>query len=453
MAAAGEYNWRSSLLSRMKQQPRHILIPDSGRELLRLELAMAFAALGLSVSRVDPAALSLHAGHGQKHAEPARQSGKNRTGRNGESPARACESIAAQHPCLVCSVNFAGLSPLRPLLEHVRDLGGDIAVWFVDNPWNVLSGVRDPRWKSLLLFVSDPGFVAPLRATGAERVFFLPLAGCPELFAARRKDSPDRFPAPEDLAPFVFVGRSAFPGKSVFFAKQTVDPDLMARAKLMLRQGERPDLFWWERAMTCDPLRFWPGKNARAPAFGAEESNLVWRRSCLAAAALAGREPGGQGPGSGPGPEQEGQAAPGLDIFGDAAWASMLPAGARLRQPIDYYAQLPAVYRAARYSLALTSLQLPRGLNQRHFDVWLSGGFCLSDATPGLALFPPELTRPVTFARPEDIGPLAATLEKGHARPALLRDWQAHILERHTYRHRALAILARAAGDHSPGII
>ncbi|MDR0828045.1 MAG: glycosyltransferase [Desulfovibrio sp.] len=118
-----------------------------------------------------------------------------------------------------------------------------------------------------------------------------------------------------------------------------------------------------------------------------------------------------------------------------------MPAGARLRPPVDYYARLPGIYAAADFNLCLTSLQLPRGLSQRHFDVWTAGGLALSDATPGLALFPPELTRPITFTQPKDIADLASRLGKGEERRRLIRDWQACLYERHCYRHRIESIL------------
>lgn len=332
-------------------------------------------------------------------------------------------------PALLFSVNFQGLNPLKPTLELLRKAGGSAAAWCVDNPWSLLAGVRDPRWKELPLFVTDASFVEPLREHGAERVFHLPLAASPALFAPdAARDS--RFPAPDDLAPFVFVGRSAFPGKEAFFAGQNLPEGLMDKARALPAAGIRPDLLWWEHALGCAPRGFWPGKQARRPAFGAEEANLFWRGQCLAAAASAGSAP--------PGGARRKTA--GLDIFGDEGWHALLPQGARLRQPVDYYARLPGIYANARFSLCLTSLQLPCGLNQRHFDVWMAGGLCLSDATPGLALFPEELVRPVIFAEP---GAIAAVAERADTRRAcLIADWRAHLLERHTYRHRVQAVLA-----------
>lgn len=384
--------------------PAHVVLPDSGAELLRQELALGFAQAGCRVSRVAPGALH--------------------DGQNPQSLAR----LADAGPFLLFSVNFQGLNPLRQTLELLERCGGRAAVWCVDNPWNLLAGARDPRWKGLPLFVTDESFVEPLKAHGAAFVRHLPLAASFESFgpnAAREK----AFPPPEDLAPFVFVGRSAFPGKDAFFAGQETPEDLRQRAESMLPQGQRPDLAWWERQLGCAPGAFWPGKAARPPALGAENANLAWRGLCLEAAARAGLDKRGRGE------------YPGLDVFGDEGWRENLPEGARLRPPVDYYARLPGIYARAEYSLCLTSLQLPAGLNQRHFDVWAAGGVCLSDATPGLRLFPEELTRPIRFRKPGDIGPLAKRLEASGKKAALAADWRRHLREWHTYAHRAQSVL------------
>lgn len=396
--------------------PHHVILPGTGKELLRKELALAFAREGCRVTEANPSSL----------LDPA-------------SPGRL-EELFDGTPPLLFSVNFQGLARPRPVLELMQKAGGKVAVWCVDNPWSLLSGVRDPFWKKLSLFVTDASFIAPLQRHGAERVFHLPLAACPELFAP----SPLRdaaFPPPPDLAPFVFVGRSAFPGKDAFFSGQAVPEELLSESRAMLRQGKRPDLVWWERRLDCGDTAFWPGKKARQPAFGAEEANLSWRGMCVAAAAGAAMA------------WKDNSTGPALDVFGDEGWQGKLPAGARLRPPVDYYARLPGIYAAARFSLCLTSLQLPQGLNQRHFDVWTAGGVCLSDATPGLSIFPQELTRPITFSRASEIGLVAERLERDHDRMRLGADWRAHLWEHHTYTHRVRAVLEQTGCARRTGSI
>ena len=458
---------------------RHVILPDSGAGLLREELDLAFSDLGLKVSRVKPELLRMKG-----------------------LPKLELEELLGNGPSLVLSINFEGLSTLKPLMEKMALHRGAVAAWFVDNPWNILSGVRDPRWKQLPLFVTDAAFIPGLKREGAERVFHLPLAASPEFFSARAKQN-GKPATVRELSPFVFVGRSVFPGKKKFFEGITVPDILQKEAETLLNQGLRPDFLWWEKRLYSNglpplseasgkhpvhvegqspeeaaqarirahrekrknapggdvqkktgstteitppynknnnsasgyaappvPVRFWPGKEARRPALGAEESALLWRTACLREAATAGVALLQKGTHSG------------LDIFGDEGWQNLLPDSVRLHLPVDYYTRLPAIYAAARFSLCLTSLQLPSGLTQRNFDVWMAGGLGLTDATPGLDIFPEELTRYVRFSRPNDIL-AAAQRAEGYpgGRAKLIADWQNCLLEKHCYIHRAEELL------------
>jgi hypothetical protein len=393
----------------MVRELRKVIVPGSGRELLRRELVMAFAGAGFAAEEADPEALN----------DPC-------------SPSRLEEKLDA--PALLFSVNFQGLGDLRRSLDVLARARGRAAVWFVDNPWNILSGVRDKAWRDLPLFVTDDYFIAPLKAAGATHVFHLPLACCPELFSPHRARD-KAFPAPQGLAPFVFVGRSAFPGRDAFFAGLELPEPLVRKAGICGEpgdgdedgacfSGQRADLGWWEKELGLDSARFWPGKTARLPALGAETANLRHRFRCLAAAARVSVFAG-----------------TGLDIFGDRGWENFLPEGAKLHPPVDYYARLPGIYAAATFNICPTSLQLPRGLSQRHFDVWMAGGLALSDASPGLSLFPPELTRPITFNGRRDLEKLAGRLAGGAAREGLIRDWRQCLAGAHCYRHRIETLL------------
>ncbi|MDR2669875.1 MAG: glycosyltransferase [Desulfovibrio sp.] len=411
--------------------PRLALLPGTGGELLRRELRLAFARIGLPAEEVHPDRMH-----------------------DAGSP-ESLEARLGEGPVLLFSVNFQGLGRLRRCLDLAARNGSIIAVWFADNPWNILAGVRDKAWKSIPLFVTDDSFIGPLTTAGASSVHHLPLAACPELFAPDA--GRDRaFPPPEDLAPFVFVGRSAFPGRDAFFAGLTLPDDLEKTARTLLRNAgpERPDLLWWQNTLGLSPASFWPGKKARLPALGAERANLFHRARCLAAAAELGSAlgtasrnaarstPAGAPEAADPPPSPAADCI-GLDLFGDAGWRAILPPGARLRPPVDYYARLPGIYAAASFNLGLTGLQLPRGLNQRHFDVWAAGGLLLSDATPGLELFPEELARAVTFRTARELAALAARLESGAERDMLIADWQRCILREHCYVHRVQTILEK----------
>lgn len=362
-----------------------VWLPAKANALLVRELDDAFSGLGLRVERLD--------------AEQA--------------AAQIPAMLRERAPALYFSINFAGLDPHGELFHLLAAAGSRVAVWCVDNPFHLLSGLKSPYWRDVELFVTDASFVRPLREHGALRVHHLPL-GAWDGFARAKPEFPDL------AGRLVFVGRSAFPGKAGFFAGCQPPPELLAEAQAMLQRGERPDFWWWTKRLETGSL--WPGREVRTAGCGAEHAGLTWRGLCLA------------------------NAGPELTVFGDAGWREALP-GADLRPEVDYYGPLAAMYASAGAVLGCTSPLLPAGLTQRHFDVWAAGGLLLSDSTPGLDIFPPELTREIVVRKAQNIEPLFRRfMTDARLRDEVINAWRAHVLADHNYVRRATQVLEIAAG-------
>jgi hypothetical protein len=373
-----------------------VLLPGSERGLLLRELEHGLTAAGARVRVWDP---------------------------DGETPFERV--VAETRPSLFFSVNFQGLDPYGERFHLLRRTGAAVAVWCVDNPWHLLQGVKSAYWTELELFVTDASFIPSLEAHGGQRVRHLPLALWDEHFSGA---SVIKDPSP----PLLFVGRSEFPNKKGFFAGQSLDPNLRREAQALLAAGERPDFAWWTRRLGLE--RLWPDAGVRAAGFGAEESSRLWRADCLRAASRLG-----------------------LRVYGDEGWRAEFvdmgrgagqgaPASSfELLAPVDYYGVLRDLYASARYTLNVTSLLLPAGLTQRHFDVWGAGGFLLTDATPGLSLFPQELTEPITFRAPTGERGLDATLRRLESDPTLGAElraaWRSLLRAEHSYAKRVTSML------------
>ncbi len=364
-----------------------IILPGDEKSLLIRELRRAFEAQGRTVHCPDKKQLGAVLPH----------------------------ILANETPALFLSVNFQGLDAFGERFHCLRQANVPVAVWCVDNPWHLLSALRSPFWKECRLFATDPSFIPGLKAHGARHAAALPLGGCPELF-----QRPALFPD-AGLRPIVFLGRTAFPGKRHFFAGLRLEPAQEAAISRLLEAGARPDFHYWRKRLfreTDTPL--WPRKEARKAGFLAEESSAMWRMLCVRACRKIG-----------------------VSVFGDQGWRTVVPEQ-DWHPPVDYYAGAPGLYHQARYSLTTTSLLLPHGLNQRHFDVWLADGFLLSDNTPGLTLFPQELRDAIRFEKAQDIPLLVERLEKEpRLREELKRAWKKEILTRHTYACRVQTILER----------
>lgn len=400
---------------------RHIILVSTEHSLLHVELHRAFQQLGYAVSALPP--------------------------RNNEkSLARLLCDPNLEPPALFLSLNCEGFGALGENFYLLKQAGVPCASWFVDNPWYSLSGLRAPFWKELNLFCTDKSFITPLKACGAAKVEHLPLAVDPQVF----------FPPAQKLPefPLLFVGRSAFPGKSGFFAGLSVPHDLHSEALSLLEQGNRPDFNWWSVQLgltgqpagrkpglqsgnsqyvegvdsclqtmhpapgTPDANQLWLGKETRLAGLGAENASAAWRTGCLKAALLFKPV-----------------------IYGDPGWHDLLPAGVQVHEPVDYYHGLPQLYAAARFTLNATSLLLPAGLNQRHFDVWAAGGFLITDATPGLDIFPQELVKAVSFRKSSEIPQLLMWLNNSSEYLELKKAWREEILARHCYCHRVRQML------------
>ncbi len=360
-----------------------VLLPQGAGTLLTRELALAFSQAGYAVE--DPTGAPM-------------------------------EQILRQGaPEVFFSVNFAGLDDHGQGYHLLRRAGTRVATWLVDNPFHALSRLKSRFWQRMPLFVTDASFLPLLRAHGARDVHHLPLAAGQHFF--------DATPVRPDLeGRLLFVGRSAFPGREDFFAGEILPPDTLRQALAMLEAGERPDFLWWTRTLNLDAL--WPGKAVRRAGLGAEECGQALRARVIEAASRAGR----------------------LSVCGDDAWRDLAAGHYALLPPVDYYGPLAGMYASARCVLGATSPLLPAGLTQRHFDVWAAGGCLLSDATPGLELFPRELIEPITYRAPADIPHALARLERD--RQGLTTAWRERIARDHTYDRRvALVLDALSDGD------
>ncbi|NCD24993.1 MAG: glycosyl transferase family 1 [Deltaproteobacteria bacterium] len=316
--------------------------------------------------------------------------------------------LEQETPTLFVSVNFHGLDPYGENQALLEAAGVPVVVWCVDNPFHLLSSQKNHLWKKLPLAVTDEWFVPPLRQLGARPVH-LPLATDPDLFAPG--------PVCPNGRDLLFVGRSRFPDRDAFFAASSVSDTLLLAAKSL--PGRQAHFGWWHDKRGGQP---WPGADVRNTGLGAELASERWRIEILRA--LSHTET--------------------LTIVGDAAWTKLVPA-ARHLPPVDYYAGLAQTHARASFCLNLTSLLLPHGLTQRHFDVWASGGFLLTDTTPGLAIFPPELVAAVSFEDPGRVHDLIRDFATNPDRKnELRRAWQAHILAEHVYTRRLERILSFA---------
>lgn len=322
-------------------------------------------------------------------------------------------------PAFVLSVNFRGLDPEGRIFEICDALNIPLAIWLVDNPWHLLSGVRYPWWKRANIFVSDASFVKDLRINGARHVTHCPLAAATHMW---------REPARKFNKAPLFAGRSTFPRQKEFFGNIKIDSEIDADIRLKLKTYNRyPDYHWWREKFQDKP---WPGKGGRKAGFYADYYSARNRARWLKKAMERG-----------------------VMIIGDEGWKNIIE-GCVTEGPVDYYKDLADLYHNSAAVLNVTSLLLPGSLNQRHFDVWAAGSLLLTDITEGLDIFPSELTAPIKLDGPEDFpAKFDFWLKREKLRLELILAWRESLISSHTYAHRIELIRKTVAGTQKDQIL
>lgn len=327
-------------------------------------------------------------------------------------PALLADVLMRLEPDLAISVNLRGLDAFGQNHALLSAMDIPLAIWFVDNPFLLLTRLKSHSWKKAFIFVTDHWFVRPLLNHGAVNISHLPLAAGPGFFQPGRKK------IHELEKRIVFVGRTSFPGHRSFFSGTGLDQSLWTQAEELMLTGCRPDFSWWLTMSAVD--RLWPGNQARPAGLGADKSGLAWKTTCLQTLADTYS----------------------LTVYGNQVWQKLLPQNTDLRPEVDYYGPLASIYASAAVCLNLTNMLLPYGLTQRHFDVWAARGFLITDYTPGLDIFPKELTREIAFQRPEE---LARLIDSTASRPKLKKEiseaFYQMIRKEHTYAQRIETIL------------
>ncbi|SHN60615.1 glycosyltransferase family protein [Desulfovibrio litoralis] len=341
------------------------------------------------------------------------------------------KTLIYQHkPSLYFSLNCEGFGTFGEKFFLLRELGVECASWFVDNPWNIITLLKSKFWQELYLFCTDNSLIPDLKKLGTKNITHLPLACDSDIFKAKseNQDSLFKFDKNKDSlknsfknheSRLIFVGNSAFPNKVGFFSGLKIPIEIEREAEQFYTnsQGERPDFFWWLKKLNIQLSL--NNKNFRLAAFGADNSSALWRMNCINALSLYNPL-----------------------VYGDSAWKNLLPPSVKVNPPVDYYSQLPTLYKKSMFTLNATSFLLPQGLNQRCFDVWSSGGFLITDYHKGMDIFPSDMVKRISFHKKNEILPLLDSfLENSKLYFELKDEWNALILKEHSYKQRIDCIL------------
>jgi spore maturation protein CgeB len=133
----------------------------------------------------------------------------------------------------------------------------------------------------------------------------------------------------------------------------------------------------------------------------------------------------------------------GIETFGDPeGWLELCGTALKVNPDVDYLTGIGDCYRSITVNINITSCQMPTAVNQRVFDVPVSGAFIINDDQKDLEeLF----SSPDQYTVYHTVDELAEKVEyfsrHEEARDKIVAAARTQILKNHTYTHRLRTLL------------
>jgi len=267
-------------------------------------------------------------------------------------------AIDDARPDLVLSVNMKGFDGDGALAGMCGRSGIPAVVWFVDDPHPILLPHRQFISASMKALTWERAYIPYLKECGFGSAQWLPLAADPALFPAVR---PDTTEAPAvGFVGMSMAGRFLADIRRRFLWDDALAPLVERASDLLLRQpGADP----------AELIRSAAAETRSRPLF-TDEHNAVWLRSYVIHYASMKRRR----------EAVSALARLGVETYGDPdGWRESVGAAVKTHPDVGYGAPLARLYGSIAVNLNVTSCQMPSAVNQRVFDVPLSGGFVLTD--------------------------------------------------------------------------
>ncbi len=304
------------------------------------------------------------------------------------------------------------------LLEH---LNIPLALWIVDNVWNIISAFKNDFWKECYLFVTDSSFIPKLKEYGAKHVYYLPLAGSKNI---NKFVEPKHYNISEiDL---LYVGHSAFKGKDKFFSAVDKKNEYLTVIEQEIDKSFENNTInnainfhtIYEEISKNKNINLWGNDFFREISYLAGEADIYNKIKWLQTLSTKIK----------------------LNIIGDDGWKQYLN-NTKIIPPVDYYTTLPCYYKKAKFTLNIPSFLMPSALTQRHFDVCLAGGFLLSAPTKGLEIFTSYAQEIMLVKSPNDVLKKVENLFVDETSYNNMKKYMCEEIEAsHLYKHRIATI-------------
>lgn len=323
-------------------------------------------------------------------------------------------TISTFRPDFVFTINHFGFDKEGRLASIFSEYQIILVSWFLDNPFYIMEDVNNQAFETLFICSWDSFYVSKLEEKGFKNVFFMPHGYNPKIFYPSLNSNTDYQVS--------FVGNSmAFAEKKLLkkLSKSKVPDYICQKAYEFATKRQRGHLL----EMKDYEGFLIPTNNKKAD----QNDNLVhtssltiWEATKYYRIFMLSEINNGK-----------------LTIFGDKGWKGLLNGKATLKPPVSYYKNLRNIYQASAINLNLTSFQMPKGVNQRVFDVPGSGGFLLTDYQEDLEILF-DTKKEVAFfkSKEEMISQIDFYLRNESLRNRTISNCLERIRKEHTLQHR-----------------
>ena len=328
---------------------------------------------------------------------------------------RLLSLLVEARPDFLLAINHLGFDEEGKLTGLLTELKIPFASWYVDSPTYILYGGEENYSPYCAVFCWERSYLKPVEEMGFHSPTFLPLATDPEVFSPGGNSINGRF-----------ASSLAFVGDSMETAQRKWEKKLSNGARKEIAsisaEGMKID-------RNREILDIFPSLAGHAECWRSRldiEAALIWKATQGYRVRLA-----------------HALMPLGLVIYGDAGWKRLLGKKGAVRPPVDYFRELPDVYRGTDVNINCTSFQMKTAVNQRVFDVPACGGFLLSDYQEDMERFFEVGKEAICYRTVEEAASLAAYyLGKDSERKKIAESARKRVLAEHTYEKRMAELVA-----------
>lgn len=311
-------------------------------------------------------------------------------------------------PDFVLSINYLGFDDTYRIGDLLNFLEFPTAVYCVDSPLFILQKPKIPAEKVSTSFVWEKTLLSLMKTMGAEDVHYLPLGSDSSRFKL--------WPDCKVNKQFSFVGDSMATAQNNMRSRLSkVGCERAYELADLFNQGNRFD----ELLKTVKPEGVEP----------TDKRQDIWRLAVWTATIKKRFN------------ILKYIKHDDLSVYGDAGWTRVIP-DINLKGPVPYGEQVSKIYASTCVNINSTNYQMPTAVNQRVFDVPLSGGFVLSDDQEEMHTLFNVGTEAVTYKDPEEfVSKSKYYLSHPEERDNIIVAGRERVLRDHTYEARLKVML------------